>query len=75
MLVKSWSSLVGLFVFGGDSFKLIPYITMLNFWSGDIRFVNSDAVVWGSTAGCKAVAVSVVLLSLFVAGLSGVTCN
>ena len=73
MLVKSWSSLVGLFVFGGDS--LIPYITMLNFWSGDIRFVDSDAVVWGSTAGCEAVAVSVVLLSLFVAGLSGVTCN
>ena len=48
---------------------------MLNFWSGDIRFVDSDAVVWGSTAGCEAVAVSVVLLLLFVGGLSGVTCN
>ena len=73
MLVKFWSSLVGLFVFGGDS--LTPYITMLNIWSGDIRFVDSDAVVWGPTAGCEAIAFSVVLLSPFVAGLSGVTCN
>ena len=32
-----------LLVFGGDS--LIPYITMLNFQSGDVRFMDSDILV------------------------------
>jgi len=76
ILVRSWSNLAGLLVYGGDS--LTSYITMLKFWwSGVTRLRGSD-LSRDSVGGCDTAAcgsVWLLLLPCKVIGFVGAAFN